>query len=127
MVGNTKTTILGYGDLIVELTESLDGTSFPLKNVVYCPRFYINLISAERAANARIYLNGRDCTLEEKDGTPICRLNAKLGIYLIKWDKTTTTGRSTNYVSLPTPISHLAFTSALYDLVSHDDVSPLTD
>jgi hypothetical protein len=84
MVGNTKTTILSYGDLTVKLTESLDGTSFPLKHIAYYPRFHINLISAERAANTRIYLNGRDCTLDKKDRTTIYRLNAKLGIYLIK-------------------------------------------
>jgi hypothetical protein len=84
MVRNTKTTILRYRDLTVKLTESLDRTSFPLKHVVYCPGFHINLISAERAANARIYLNGRDCTLDKKDRTTICRLNAKSGIYLIK-------------------------------------------
>jgi hypothetical protein len=83
-VGNTETTILGYGELTVKPTESLDRTSFPLKHVAYCPGFHINLISAERAASARIYLNGKDCTLEEKDGTPIYRLNAKSGIYLIK-------------------------------------------
>jgi hypothetical protein len=84
MVGNTETTILRYGELTVKPTESLDGTSFPLKHVAYCPGFHINLISAERATSAGIYLNGKDYTLEEKDGTPICRLNAKSGIYLIK-------------------------------------------
>jgi hypothetical protein len=84
MVGNTETTILGYGDLKVMPTKSLDGTAFPLKQVAYCPSFHVNLISAERAANAGIYLNGRDCLLEEKDGTPICRLDTKTGIYLIR-------------------------------------------
>jgi hypothetical protein len=84
MVGNTETTILGFGELKVTLTESLDGTTFPLKQVAYCPRFYVNLLSAERAANTGIYFNRRDCLLEEKDGTPICRLNAKTGIYLIR-------------------------------------------
>jgi hypothetical protein len=84
MVGNTKTTILGYGELKVILTKSLDGTTFPLKHVVYCLGFYINLILVERAVSARIYLNGRECMLEEKNGTPIYRLNAKSGIYLIK-------------------------------------------
>jgi hypothetical protein len=84
IVGNTETTILGYGDLKVMPTKSLDGTAFPLKQVTYYPRFYINLISAERAANTGIYLNRRDCLLEEKDGTPIYRLDTKLGIYLIR-------------------------------------------
>jgi hypothetical protein len=61
--------------------------------------------------------------LEEKNGTPICRLNAKSGIYLIKWDETIDIGRYTaNHVSLSSPISHLSLTSA-----SHDYVSPLTN
>lgn len=50
MVGNTETTILGYGELRITPTKSLDGTTFPLKEVAYCPGFHINLISAERAS-----------------------------------------------------------------------------
>jgi hypothetical protein len=84
MVSNTETTILSYGELKVTLTKSLNRTTFPLKHVAYYLGFYINLISAERAASARIYLNSRECMLEEKNRTPICRLNAKSGIYLIK-------------------------------------------
>ena len=84
IVGNTETTILGYGDLEITLTKSLNGTTFPLKQVAYCPGFHINLISAERAANTGIYLNRKDCRLEEKDGTPICQLDTKSGIYLIR-------------------------------------------
>jgi hypothetical protein len=61
--------------------------------------------------------------LEEKNRTPICRLNTKSGIYLIKWDETIDIGRyTTNYVSLSLPISHLSLTSTLYDYVS-----PLTN
>ena len=123
MVGNTETTILGYGELTVKPTQSLDRTSFPLKHVVYCPGFHINLISAERAASAGIYLNGKDCTLEEKDSTPIYRLNAKSGIYLIKWDETSTTGHSANHVSLPSPISQLSLTSDSLD----DDIASQFD
>jgi hypothetical protein len=121
MVGNTETTILGYGDLKVKLTYSLDGSTFPLKNVAYCPRFYINLISAERAASAGIYLNGKNCTLEESNGTPICRLNAKSGIYLIKWDEST--ALSVNHTTLSSPIAHLALNTALYDTASYDTAS----
>ena len=84
MVGNTETTILGYGELRVKPTKSLDGTTFPLKQVAYCPGFHINLISAERAASVGIYLNGKSCQLEERDGTPICKLNAETGIYLVR-------------------------------------------
>jgi hypothetical protein len=84
IVRNTKTTIQGFGDLKVALTKSLNGTTFPLKQVAYCPGFYINLVSAERAANAGIYINSRKNLLEEKDGTPTCQLNTKSGIYLIK-------------------------------------------
>jgi hypothetical protein len=84
MVGNTETTILGYGELKVILTKSFNRTTFPLKYVVYCLGFYINLILVERAVSAGIYLNSRECMLEEKNGTPICRLNAKSSIYLIK-------------------------------------------
>jgi hypothetical protein len=66
--------------------------------------------------------------LEEKDGTPICRLNANSGIYLIKWDEMIDTERHTaNHVSLSSPISHLSLTSASYYHASHDHVSPLTD
>jgi hypothetical protein len=61
IVRNTETTILSYGDLKVILSKSLDGTAFPLNQVIYYPRFYINLISAERVANIGIYLNRRDC------------------------------------------------------------------
>ena len=113
IVGNTKTTILGYRELILKLTQSLNRTSFPLKHVVYYPRFYINLISAERAISARIYLNSKDYTLEEKDSTLIYRLNTKSGIYLIKQDEMSTTGHSANHVSLPSPISQLSLTSDL--------------
>jgi hypothetical protein len=123
MVRNTETTILGYGDLKVMLTKSLDGTAFPLKQVAYCPGFYVNLISAERAANAGIYLNGRDCLLEEKDGTPICRLDTKTGIYLIRWDESTDTSYpTTNHVSYPSLSSYLPLTT-----VSQDYVTPLTN
>jgi hypothetical protein len=66
------------------LTESLNGTTFPLKQVTYYPRFYINLVLAERIANTGIYINRRNYLLEEEDGTPIYRLNPKSGIYLIK-------------------------------------------
>jgi hypothetical protein len=84
MVGNTETTILSYGELKVILTKSLNRTTFSLKYVAYYLGFYINLILAERAVSARIYLNSKECMLEEKNRTPICRLNAKSGIYLIK-------------------------------------------
>jgi hypothetical protein len=84
IVRNTETTILGYGELEIILTKSLNGTTFPLKQVTYYPRFYINLVLAERVANTRIYINRRNYLLEEEDGTPICRLNPKSGIYLIK-------------------------------------------
>jgi hypothetical protein len=123
MVGNTETTILGFGELKVTLTESLDGTTFPLKQVAYCPGFYVNLLLAERAANAGIYFNGRDCLLEEKDGTPICRLNAKTGIYLIRWDESKDTSYPTaNYVSYPLLNSHFPLTT-----ISQDYVNPLTN
>jgi hypothetical protein len=123
MVGNTETTILGYGDLKVILNKSLDGTAFPLKQVAYCPGFYVNLILAERAANVGIYLNGRDCLLEEKDGTPICRLDTKSGIYLIRWDESIDTSYpTTNYVSYPLPNSYFPLTAVL-----QDDVTPLTN
>lgn len=104
MVGNTETTILGYGELRVTPTKSLDGTTFPLKQVAYCPGFHINLISAERATNAGIYLNGKNCTLEDQDGTPICKLNAKSGIYLIRWDDSTTNQPTANHAVI-SPIS----------------------
>jgi hypothetical protein len=124
MVGNTETTILGYGELTVTPTKSLDRTTFPLKNVVYCLGFYINLISAERAANAGIYHNGRNCTLEEENGTLICQLNTKSGIYLIKWDESTLTGHPTaNHTVLSSPIAHLALTTASHDTASHDTAS----
>jgi hypothetical protein len=84
IVRNTETTILGYGELEIILTKSLNGTTFPLKQVAYCPRFYINLVLAERVAYIGIYINRRNYLLEEEDGTPIYRLNPKLGIYLIK-------------------------------------------
>ncbi len=84
MVSNTETTILGYGELIVKPTQSLNRTSFPLKHIAYYPGFHINLISAEKAISAGIYLNGKDYLLEEKDGILIYRLNTKSGIYLIK-------------------------------------------
>ena len=84
IVRNTETIILSYGELRVTPTKSLNGTTFPLKQVAYYSRFHINLISAERAANAGIYLNSKNCTLEDKDRMPICKLNAKSGIYLIR-------------------------------------------
>jgi hypothetical protein len=72
IVRNTETTIQGFGDLKVALTKSLNRTTFPLKQVAYYPRFYINLVSTERTTNIGIYINSRKNLLEEKDGTPIC-------------------------------------------------------
>ena len=84
IVSNTETTILGYGELKITLTKSLDRTSLSLKYIAYYPRFYINLISIERAAYVGIFLNGRGCLLEDRSGKPICKLNSKSGIYLIR-------------------------------------------
>jgi hypothetical protein len=84
IVRNTEITILGYRELEIILTKSLNRTTFPLKQVTYYSRFYINLILAERIANIGIYINRRNYLLEEEDRTPIYRLNLKLGIYLIK-------------------------------------------
>ena len=100
LVGNTETTILGFGTVNLMLIDSLDGTSFLLLEVAYALGFYINLLSADRAANAGIFLRGKDSLLEEADGTPICRLNRKSGVYLIRWDTTTLDGT-------PTPTSGL--------------------
>ena len=83
-VGNTETTILGFGTATIRPTESLDGTSFPLLEVAYAPGFHLNLLSADRAASAGIFLRGKDDILEESDGTPIYRLNRKSSVYLIR-------------------------------------------
>jgi hypothetical protein len=105
------------------LTKSLDGTTFPLKQVAYYPRFHVNLVSAERAANAGIHINRRNYLLEEEDGTPIYRLNPKSGIYLIKWDESTDTSYpTTNHVSYPLLNSHFPLTT-----ISQDHINPLTD
>ena len=66
------------------LTDSLDGTLFLLLEVAYTPGFYINLLSANRAANTGIFLRGKDSLLKEADSTPICRLNRKSSVYLIR-------------------------------------------
>ena len=83
--------------------------------------FMLTLISTERATNIGIYLNSKDYILEEKDRTPICKLNIRLGIYLVKQDKSTNIGRYiVNYITT-TPIttlsiSYLPLTSTLYTL-----------
>ena len=66
------------------LIDSLDGTLFLLLEVAYTPGFHINLLSADCAANAGIFLCGKDSLLKEADGTPICRLNRKSSVYLIR-------------------------------------------
>jgi hypothetical protein len=70
-VGNTETTILGFGLVTIYLSKSLDRLSLPLINIAYILGFYINLISAKKVANAGIYLNSKECRLEGSDGTPI--------------------------------------------------------
>ena len=84
LVGNTETTILSFGTVNLILIDSLDGTSFLLLEVAYAPGFYINLLSADRAANAGIFLRGKDNLLKEVDSTPICRLNRRSSVYLIR-------------------------------------------
>ncbi|CEJ62224.1 hypothetical protein PMG11_10731 [Penicillium brasilianum] len=130
-VGNTETAILGFGRISFRPTDSLDGTKINLKDVAYAPGFHVNLLSAEKAASAGLYLRGRDCILEESNGKPVCRLNKKSSLYLIKWDQSTVDGmapespiNTANQVSriptLPNPIeldliedpSKLAFTSS---------------
>ena len=66
------------------LIDSLDGTLFLLLEVAYTPGFYINLLSVDRAANAGIFLRGKDNLLKEADSTPIYRLNRRSGVYLIR-------------------------------------------
>ena len=84
LIGNTETTILGFGTVNLMPTDSLDGTTFPLLKVAYTPGFHVNLLSADRATNASIFLRGKDSLLKEADSTPIYRLNRKSGIYLIR-------------------------------------------
>ncbi|KAH9806623.1 hypothetical protein DFH28DRAFT_941286, partial [Melampsora americana] len=91
-VGNTETAILGFGKTSFRPTDSLDGTRINLKDVAYAPGFHVNLLSAEKAANAGLFLRGKDCILEESNGKPVCRLNRKSGLYLIKWDQSTADG-----------------------------------
>ena len=71
------------------LIDSLDGTLFLLLEVAYALGFYINLLSADCAANAGIFLRGKDSLLKEADSTPIYCLNRKSSVYLIRWDTTT--------------------------------------
>ena len=117
IVRNTETTILGYGELKLILTKSLNGTSFPLKYITYYLGFYINLISIERTTYIGIFLNRREQLLEDKTRKPICKLNSKSSIYLIRQDETTKTGYpSANYISYPLLISYLSLTSTLYSV-----------
>ncbi|KAJ5542768.1 hypothetical protein N7535_005192 [Penicillium sp. DV-2018c] len=101
---------IGFGTLEVMPTDSIDGTSLPLENVAYAPGFYLNLISADRAEDAGIFLDGgpRTCTFVESGGTQICRLNRNQAFtYLMQWDQNTTDGipeySSTHTVN---PVSH---------------------
>ena len=84
LVGNTETTILSFSTVNLMPIDSLDGTSFLLLEVAYTPGFHINLLSADRAANAGIFLRGKDNLLKEADGTPIYRLNRRSSVYLIR-------------------------------------------
>jgi hypothetical protein len=77
-------------------TNSLNRTTFPLLEVAYAPSFHLNLLSANRAADAGLHLRGRDYILKEEDRTLVCRLNRKASIYLIKWDSTTSDGLPKN-------------------------------
>ncbi|KAJ5561987.1 hypothetical protein N7535_003550 [Penicillium sp. DV-2018c] len=91
-IGDTETDVLGFGSAVVRPTESLDGTPLRLINVAYAPGFHLNLISASLGQNAGIYHSGLDGVLEGADRTAICRLNRKSGIYLVKWDQSTSDG-----------------------------------
>ncbi|KAJ5730178.1 uncharacterized protein N7483_004686 [Penicillium malachiteum] len=87
-VGDTTTPIVGIGTVLVRPTESLDGKPLTLLKVGYSPGFHLNLISASIAERSKLFLNGRKRTLETSDGTPVCRLNRRSGVYLIRWDGT---------------------------------------
>jgi GAG-pre-integrase domain len=91
-VGNTETAILGFGKTSFRPTDSLDGTKIALIDVAYAPGFHLNLLSAERAVHGGLFLQGRDCLLQDSKGQPVCRLNHKSGLYLIKWDQSTADG-----------------------------------
>ena len=84
LVGNTEIIILSFGTVNLILIDSLDSTSFLLLEVGYALGFYINLLSANYAANAGIFLRGKDSLLKEADGTPIYCLNRKSSVYLIR-------------------------------------------
>ena len=84
LVGNTETTILSFSTVNLMLIDSLDGTLFLLLEVAYTLGFYINLLSANRAANAGIFLRSKDNLLKEVDSTPIYRLNRRSSVYLIR-------------------------------------------
>ncbi|KAJ5715029.1 uncharacterized protein N7483_012210 [Penicillium malachiteum] len=87
-VRDTTTPIVGIGTVLVRPTESLDGKPLTLLKVGYSPGFHLNLISASIAERSKLFLNGRKRTLETSDGTQVCRLNRRSGVYLIKWDGT---------------------------------------
>ena len=84
LVSNTKITILSFSTVNLILIDSLDGTLFLLLEVAYTLGFYINLISANRTANADIFLRSKDNLLKEVDSTPIYYLNRRSSVYLIR-------------------------------------------
>jgi hypothetical protein len=84
LVGNTEITILSFSTVNLMLIDSLDSTSFLLLEVAYTLGFYINLLSANRATNAGIFLRGKDNLLKEADSIPIYCLNRRSSVYLIR-------------------------------------------
>ena len=84
-IGNIYTEILGYGTVYIESTIFLEKiTDFKLLNCAFVPNFYLNIISASKDRKSGLLYNTRASRLETLDNRPICQVNNKEDISLIK-------------------------------------------
>jgi hypothetical protein len=67
-VGNTHSKILGFGTAeFILLNIYRTSITFKLKNYVYVPNFYINIISSSKAKNVELFINYKILYLKTLD------------------------------------------------------------
>lgn len=87
-MGDTRTPISGIGHVrFNSFSEPFKEVSFDLKECLYIPRFHVNIISAQKAKKAGIFLNSRKNCLENQASQPICGINDDDGITYVRWNK----------------------------------------
>ena len=87
LVGDTRAPIIGIGLVrFTGFTQPIKNICFDLRECLYILGFHVNIISAQKAKKAGIYLNNRKNCLENQASQPIYGINDSDGITYIKQD-----------------------------------------